>query len=54
MPEKKPKPRRFAPVAAEPLPTTKQGLVELAIARGIPSYVAWNLTVPELKKKLEA
>jgi hypothetical protein len=37
----------------ESLPTHKDDLVALAIDRGIPSYVAWNLTVPELKKKLE-
>lgn len=38
----------------EPLPDHKQPLVELAIKRGIPSYEAWAMTVPELTEKLES
>lgn len=38
----------------DPLPTHKDELVALAIARGVPSYEAWDLTVAELKKKLES
>lgn len=37
-----------------PLPAHKDDLVALAIDRGIPSYEAWNLTVPELTKRLES
>jgi hypothetical protein len=38
---------------AEPLPTHKDDLAALAIERGVPSYEAWAMTVPELKKMLE-
>lgn len=38
----------------EPLPAHKDDLVALAIERGIPSYEAWDMTVPELTKKLES
>lgn len=38
----------------EPLPEHKQPLVELAISRGIPSYEAYAMTVPELTEKLES
>lgn len=43
-----------APVEPErdPLPTHKDDLVALAIERGIPSYEAWDMTVPDLTKKL--
>lgn len=40
--------------AEEPLPAHKDDLAALAIERGVPSYVAWAMTVPELKKKLES
>lgn len=53
MPDK-PRPRKFTPAQPAPLPTTKPELAALAIDRGIPSYEAWAMTVPELKKKLEA
>jgi hypothetical protein len=39
---------------AEPLPAHKDDLVALAIERGIPSYEAWDMTVPQLKKRLES
>lgn len=39
---------------AEPLPAHKDDLVALAIERGIASYKAWDMTVPELRKTLEA
>lgn len=39
---------------SEPLPVHKDDLVAVAIDRGIPSYKAWAMTVPELKKQLEA
>ena len=38
----------------EPLPSHKDDLVALAIDRGVPSYVAWAMTVPELTKRLES
>lgn len=34
------------------LPTLKEDLVALAISRGIASYTAWAMTVPELTEKL--
>lgn len=34
------------------LPALKEDLVDLAIKRGIPSYEAWALTVPQLTEKL--
>ena len=37
----------------EPLPTHKPDLVVLAIDRGVPSYEAWAMTVPELTAKLK-
>ena len=37
-----------------PLPGHKDDLVALASDRGIPSYEAWDMTVPELTKKLES
>jgi hypothetical protein len=51
-----PAPRKTGKAAPQkpPLPDTKQELVELAITRGIPSYEAWDMTVPELTKKLES
>lgn len=42
------------PDEAESLPTHKDDLVALAIERGKPSYEAWAMTVPDLKKWLEA
>lgn len=48
-----PEPADEAP-ERDPLPTHKDELVALAIARGVPSYEAWDLTVAELKKKLES
>jgi hypothetical protein len=54
MPPTPRKPRRAGP-APEPLPTHKDDLAWLAIERhGIPSYEAWDMTVPELTAKLEA
>jgi hypothetical protein len=38
----------------EDKPVHKDDLVAAAIERGVPSYEAWAMTVPELKKKLEA
>lgn len=38
----------------EPLPSHKDELVAVAIDRGIPSYEAWAMTVPELTKRLES
>lgn len=38
----------------EPLPSHKDDLVALAIDRGIPSYEAWAMTIPELTEKLES
>lgn len=32
------------------LPTTKPDLVALAISQGVPSYEAWDMTVPQLTK----
>lgn len=48
--------KKAAPKAAEKpqLPDHKDDLVALAISRGIPSYEAWALTVPELTEKLGA
>jgi hypothetical protein len=49
--------RKAAPArAAEKpaLPEHKPDLAALAISRGVPSYVAWNTTVDDLKKMLEA
>lgn len=47
-----------APIVAadepEPLPGHKDELVAVAIDRGIPSYEAWGMTVPELTKRLES
>lgn len=40
--------------AVDPLPAHKPDLVALAIDRGVPSYEAWDLTVPELTKRLES
>jgi hypothetical protein len=37
----------------EALPTHKDELVALAIARKVPSYEAWAMTVPELTAKLK-
>lgn len=37
----------------EPLPTHKPDLVALAIDRGVPSYEAWAMTVPDLTAKLK-
>lgn len=39
---------------SEPLPSHKDDLVALAIDRGIPSYEAWDMTVPELTARLES
>lgn len=39
---------------AEQKKPTKDELVAQAIDRGVPSYEAWAMTVPELTKKLEA
>ncbi|HEY9409331.1 MAG TPA: hypothetical protein VIQ30_22640 [Pseudonocardia sp.] len=36
-----------------PLPDTKPDLVALAIRRGVPSYEAWDMTVAELRNRLE-
>ncbi|HEY1180250.1 MAG TPA: hypothetical protein VGF17_29180 [Phytomonospora sp.] len=38
---------------AEPLPDHKEDLVAVAISRGIPSYEAWAMTVPELTDTLK-
>lgn len=38
----------------ERLPAHKPDLVALAIDRGVPSYEAWAMTVPELTTKLES
>lgn len=35
------------------LPTAKADLVALAIDQGIPSYDAWDMTVPALTKTLK-
>jgi hypothetical protein len=40
--------------ADEEKPLHKDDLVALAIDRGKPSYEAWAMTVPDLKKWLEA
>jgi hypothetical protein len=37
----------------EPLPTHKDDLVAVAIDRGVPSYEAWDMTVPQLTKRLK-
>lgn len=42
------------PEAEEPKPRLKPDLVAEAIDRGIPSYVAWAMTVPELAERLES
>jgi hypothetical protein len=53
VPDKKP-PRKYVPPAKPaPLPTHKDDLVALAIARGVPSYEAWDKTVPELTDLLK-
>lgn len=40
--------------AKPPLPTDHSELVAIAVRRGIPSYKAWAMSVPELTKSLEA
>lgn len=47
-------PDEVAAPEADALPTHKDDLVALAIERGIPSYEAWALTIPELTQKLES
>jgi hypothetical protein len=55
-PAKKAAPKKATrPAAAKPdLPDHKDDLAALAITRGVPSYEAWAMTVPELTKMLEA
>jgi hypothetical protein len=53
-PDKKAPAKKAAPAAPSKadLPAHKDDLVALAITRGVPSYEAWALTVPELTEKL--